>query len=154
MVIDPPTLINLGFEWVISGDDNHNASVEVSYRRKGDAAWKTGMPLMRLDHELVHGGKAFNVVMPNMFAGSVLDLQEDTAYEVRLRLRDPDGGGATKVVTVRTRAEPRPATGGHVYHVYPRGWKGPRPRRARAAARGPPQAHAAFRSGVRGRARR
>ncbi len=125
LVIDPPTLINLGFEWVISGDDNHNASVEVSYRRKGDAAWKTGMPLMRLDHELVHGGKAFNVVMPNMFAGSVLDLQEDTAYEVRLRLRDPDGGGATKVVTVRTRAEPRPATGGHVYHVYPRGWKGP-----------------------------
>jgi len=30
-VIDPPTLINLGFEWFIQGDDNRNASVEVSY---------------------------------------------------------------------------------------------------------------------------
>ena len=27
MVIDPPTLINLGFEWLISGDDNRNAKV-------------------------------------------------------------------------------------------------------------------------------
>ena len=41
LVIDPPTLINLGFEWVIHGDDNRNAKVEVSYRKKGDTAWKT-----------------------------------------------------------------------------------------------------------------
>ena len=39
LVIDPPTLINLGFEWVIQGDDNRNAEVAVSYRRKGDAEW-------------------------------------------------------------------------------------------------------------------
>ena len=37
-----PTLINLGFEWVIKGDDNRNAKVEVSYRKNGDKAWKTG----------------------------------------------------------------------------------------------------------------
>ena len=29
-VIDPPTLINLGFEWMIQGDDNRNAGVAVS----------------------------------------------------------------------------------------------------------------------------
>ena len=29
-VIDPPTLINLGFEWMIQGDDNRNAAVAVS----------------------------------------------------------------------------------------------------------------------------
>ena len=37
-VVDPPTLINLGFEWFIDGDDNRNAAVEVSYRKQGDAA--------------------------------------------------------------------------------------------------------------------
>ena len=62
LVIDPPTLINLGFEWVIKGDDNRNAKVEVSYRRKGDKAWKTAMPLLRLQHERVYQGEGvFNV---------------------------------------------------------------------------------------------
>jgi hypothetical protein len=125
LVIDPPTLINLGFEWVIQGDDNRNARVDVAYRRKGDKAWKTAMPLLRLQHERVHRADLFNVEMPNMFAGSILDLQENTAYDVRLTLSDPDGGGAVKFVTVKTRPEPMPAAGGHVYHVYPRDWKGP-----------------------------
>src|SRR5476649_336995 len=127
LVIDPPTLINLGFEWVIQGDDNRNAKVEVSYRRQGDRAWKSAMPLLRLQHERVYQGEGvFNVEMPNMFAGSILDLEENTAYQVKLALSDPDGGNAVKTVTVRTRAEPVPAAGGHVYHVYPRDWKGPK----------------------------
>ncbi|HWX90183.1 MAG TPA: hypothetical protein VNY75_07755, partial [Rhizomicrobium sp.] len=127
LVIDPPTLINLGFEWVIQGDDNRNAKVEVSYRKKGDHAWKSAMPLLRLQHERVFQGEGvFNVEMPNMFAGSILDLDENTAYEVKLVLSDPDGGDATRIVTAKTRAEPMPAAGGHVYHVYPRDWKGPK----------------------------
>ncbi len=125
LVIDPPTLINLGFEWVIQGDANRNAAVQVSYRRKGDTAWQAAMPLLRLQHERVYQGEGvFNVEMPNMFAGSILDLQENTTYEVRLALNDPDGGKAIRTVTVKTRAEPMPASGGHVYHVYPRDWKG------------------------------
>jgi hypothetical protein len=44
LVVDPPTLINLGFEWLIDGDANRNASVEVSYRRQGASEWKRGMP--------------------------------------------------------------------------------------------------------------
>ena len=50
-VIDPPTLINLGFEWMIQGDDNRNAAVAVSYREKGESQWRQGMPLMRLQNE-------------------------------------------------------------------------------------------------------
>ena len=42
LVVDPPTLINLGFEWLISGDDNRNAKVEVSYRKKGEKALEQG----------------------------------------------------------------------------------------------------------------
>ncbi|HEX4998402.1 MAG TPA: hypothetical protein VFY29_09255 [Terriglobia bacterium] len=34
-LIDSPTLINLGFEWFIQGDENRNAAVAVSYRKKG-----------------------------------------------------------------------------------------------------------------------
>jgi hypothetical protein len=127
LVIDPPTLINLGFEWLISGDDNRNARVEVWYRKQGDRAWKAAMPMLRLQHERVYQGEGvFNVEMPNMFAGSIFDLDENTTYEVRLVLSDPDGGGATRTVTVKTRPEPMPAAGGHVYHVYPPDWKGPK----------------------------
>ena len=31
--VEPTTLINAGFEWYISGDDNRTASVTVWYRR-------------------------------------------------------------------------------------------------------------------------
>ena len=53
LVIDPPTLINLGFEWVIDGDDNRNAAVEVSYRKKGETQWKQALPLLRLQGERI-----------------------------------------------------------------------------------------------------
>ena len=90
LVIDPATLINLGFEWIISGDDNRNAKVEVSYRKKGEKAWRKAMPLMRLQGERVYQSEGvFNVKMPNMFAGSILDLEENTAYEARFLLSDP-----------------------------------------------------------------
>lgn len=133
-LIDPPTLINLGFEWVISGDDNRNAKVEVSYRKKGTTEWMKAMPLMRLQNERVFWGNLrtddhiINVEVPNMFAGSILDLEPNTAYETKFVLSDPDGvaGEATHLATVSTRPEPKPATGGHVYHVYPTNWKGPK----------------------------
>src|ERR1017187_5969400 len=89
LVIDPPTLINLGFEWLIEGDDNRNASVEVSYRRSGDVAWKQGLPLLRLQGERIFQTEGvFDVISPNMFAGSILDLEPDTAYEARFTLTD------------------------------------------------------------------
>jgi len=132
LVIDPPTLTNLGFEWVISGDENRNARVEVSYRKKGAGDWKPAMPLLRLGGEHIYWGRAeaddhiLNVIVPNMFAGSILDLEPGTAYEARLAMTDPDGGGATRVVTVATRPDPKPYSGGRVYHVYPPTWKGPK----------------------------
>jgi hypothetical protein len=134
IVIDPPTLINLGFEWPINGDDNRNAKVDVSFRKKGTTEWRKAMPLMRLQGEHVYQGRAavgeyiFNVVMPNMFAGSILDLEPGTEYEARFVMTDPDGviGKATRLITVKTRPDPQPAQGGRVYHVYPVGWQGPK----------------------------
>src|SRR6266566_3036683 len=126
-IIDHPTLINLGFEWVIEGDDNRNAQVEVSYRQRGETQWKVGLPLLRLQGERIYQNQGvFDVVSPNMFAGSILDLQPDTEYEARFVMSDPDGvqGGAEKTVTVRTRPEPKPYANGRTFHVYPHGFKG------------------------------
>ena len=35
LVVEHPTLINLGFEWRIDGDANRNATVDVSFRKAG-----------------------------------------------------------------------------------------------------------------------
>jgi hypothetical protein len=126
-LVEPPTLINLGFEWRIDGDDNRNAAVAVSYRRAGETAWKPALPLLRLQHERVYNGNTngdmLDFVAPNMFAGSILDLEPDTEYEARFVISDPDGvrGQRERVVKVRTRAEPKPYAGGRVFHVYPPG---------------------------------
>jgi hypothetical protein len=125
-LVDPPTLINLGFEWFIDGDDNRNAVVEVSYRKQGDSEWKRALPLLRLQGERIYNGAQLDVVSPNMFAGSILDLEPDTAYEAQFVMSDPDGvrGEVRKTVTVRTRPEPKPAEGGRVFHIYPPGFSG------------------------------
>ena len=133
LVIDHPTLINLGFEWVIQGDDNRSAKVDVSYRKQGETVWKQGLPLLRLHGERIYQTDGvFNVISPNMFAGSILDLEPDTGYEARFVMSDPDGfigqnaKTVTKTVLVRTRPEPKPYAGGRVFHVYPPNYKGTR----------------------------
>jgi hypothetical protein len=105
--------------------------VAVSYRKQGETQWKQGLSLMRLHGERIYQAEGvFDVVSPNMFAGSILDLEPDTSYEARFVMSDPDGfagqsaKSATKVVTVRTRAEPMPYSSGRVYHVYPADYKG------------------------------
>jgi hypothetical protein len=134
-VTEPPTLVSLGFEWKISGDDNRNARVEVTYRKVGEQQWRKGLPLLRLQHESVTGGAPrdggstfYSYVAPNMFAGSILNLDPGTQYECRFLLTDPDGvkGKAERIVTGGTRREPQPAEGGHIYHVYPFDYKGTR----------------------------
>ena len=125
-IIEPPTLINLGFEWLVEGDENRNATVDVTYRKSGETAWHTALPLLRLHGERVKQGVQIDVVSPNMFAGSILDLEPDTAYEAQFVLKDSDGvtGESRKTVTVRTRPEPKPSIDGKAYHVYPPGFKG------------------------------
>jgi len=134
-ITELPTLVSLGVEWKITGDDNRNAHVEVTYRKTGEQRWRKALPLLRLQHEYVPGGAPrgggghfYNYTAPNEFAGSILNLDPDTEYQCRFVLADPDGvkGKAEKIVTARTRREPQPATGGAVYHVYPFGYKGPK----------------------------
>ncbi|MDX1563087.1 MAG: hypothetical protein R3305_09180, partial [Gammaproteobacteria bacterium] len=129
LVVEPPTLIALGFEWFVDGDDNRNSRVDVRYRRVGDTQWREGMPLLRLfREELLDTYGAYDYVVPNAFAGSIIDLEPDTEYEVALTLSDPDGarGETERTLTARTRAEPMPDPDGRVFHVYPPGFDGER----------------------------
>jgi hypothetical protein len=128
LVVEPPTLISLGFEWYIEGDSDRDAAVAVAYRRAGDTSWRESLPLLRVDGERTFYVQTLYYTAPNMFAGSVFELEENTDYEVRFTLTDADGvtGQAERTVRVRTRAEPQPAAGGRTYHVYPFDYEGPR----------------------------
>ncbi|MCL2167212.1 MAG: hypothetical protein FWH49_08000, partial [Clostridiales bacterium] len=49
LVVERPTLICLGFEWYVEGDDNGNATVAVSYREAGTQDWQEALPLLRIN---------------------------------------------------------------------------------------------------------
>src|ERR1700688_1145037 len=92
-VTEPPTLVSLGFEWRIVGDDNRNAKVDVSLRKKREPSWRPALPLLRGHNEQVgvppapasgRGGgpggggdgaryPAFKYTAANMFSGSILN---------------------------------------------------------------------------------
>ena len=135
-VLQRPTLLCLGIQWFVEGDDNRNATADVAFRAKGEGAWREGMPLLRIRGETAQRQEKDPWVAPNMFAGSVIDLKPDTEYEVRLTLSDPDGVQAREgvgkmvdgkleiILTGRTRGEPKAFEGGRKLHVYPAGFAG------------------------------
>ena len=100
------TIYSIGVEWDVSNDPNHNATAQVEYRIKGSAIWGAALPLMRVDY---NGA--------NMLAGSILFLNPNTTYEVKLSLSDPEGGGETRTVDMATRRVPSPPTAGRTYYV-------------------------------------
>ncbi len=129
LIVEPPMLICLGFEWRIEGDDNLNASAAVEYRRAGVGEWRKALPLCRISYSTrlgEDGARLADKRTVHALTGSILNLEEDTEYEVRLTLTDPDGvsGEPTKTQTLRTRAEPVPFRDGEVRHVYPTRYKG------------------------------
>ena len=95
-VVEPPTLICLGFEWEITGDDNRNATVEVELPAGRDRA-RGSRDAAAADGRREDLPRA-RTPCRDRFAGSILDLEPDTEYEVRLTMKDPDGvdraGGA------------------------------------------------------------
>ena len=102
------TIYSIGVEWDVIGDDNHNASTSVVYRKEGAEFWTPALPLVRVD---------FNGA--NMLAGSILFLTPDTSYDVQMALSDPDGGAETRAFTIRTRRLPALPSGGRTFHMVP-----------------------------------
>lgn len=125
--VEHPTLLNLGFEWAITGDANRNATVDVQFRKVGDSQWRAAMPLVRIGGENIYRRREnLDYTVPDGFAGSILNLQPGTEYECRFVLTDPDGaaGQTSHSVKVKTRTEPMPYAGGTIRHVYSPEFKG------------------------------
>jgi len=109
------TIENAGFEWHITGDDNANCTVTTEYRKVGEATWKRGQPLWRVETGLWHHGEDPG----DLLAGSLFSLQPGATYDVRLTLSDPDGGAAQQIVTVTTRTELQASPTARVRYVKP-----------------------------------
>src|SRR5262245_17870121 len=91
--LERPRLHSLGVYWIVQGDDNQNASVRLEYRKAGSSNWRQGAPLVRVErraHLMEKNGSQLQVPDDGwLFAGSVLLLEPDTAYELQLALTDP-----------------------------------------------------------------
>lgn len=101
-----PTISNLAVEWLITGDNNYNATCAVQFRKQGTAAWRSGMPLKRVAAGQSQGTTPI-YSWPNKFSGSIFNLQPGSTYEIKLLLADPDGGAKDTTITGATRPVPR-----------------------------------------------
>jgi len=129
LVLEAPTVHCLGVRWYVAGDENGNASVQVSYREKGESSWHQAMDLFRVgtgpdsqegEKRLESGGRdEWPFPLGNFFAGSVFDLKPDTVYELRLALFDPDGGRFMEEVQAHMRMIPVPPKPERTLHVVP-----------------------------------
>ena len=112
MITPYPTIINLAVEWNIQGDDNQNCIVTMQFREKGKTEWKQGMQLRRVPAgermplSRLPSVKLEKLTWKNKHSGSIFNLKPDTPYEIKLKLKDPDGGLAEKIVEARTRPVP------------------------------------------------
>ena len=121
LIIDPPTLENLGFRWFIEGDGNHNATVEVAYREAGASEWREALPMLRINHEIAARYNKRHFRSPNLFAGSVFNLTPGASYELRFTMQDPDGGApeASIYLEATTRKEAQAPDDARILHVLP-----------------------------------
>lgn len=122
-----PTIINLAVEWNIQGDDNQNGIVTVQFREKGKLKWNQGMPLRRIPAGENKSALSLPREVPgydgfkwaNKHSGSIFDLRPNTEYEIKLKLKDPDGGSAEKMVEARTRPVPRISNNAKIIEITP-----------------------------------
>jgi MYXO-CTERM domain-containing protein len=110
--LDTPTIVTLGVQMLINGDDNYDATVTVRYKKSSDSTFETGMPLFRVHPEQLQAN-----VPPAQFAGSIFDLAPNTSYDIELHAVDPDGGDFTKSITGKTLPVPGDPANPHAVNV-------------------------------------
>jgi hypothetical protein len=101
------TITSIGIEWDLVGDADHDASAAVEFRGAA-TGWRRALPLVRVDY---NGA--------NMLAGSILFLNQNETYEIRLTFADPDGGADVRTAVVVTRPIPKTPVSGRSFHVVP-----------------------------------
>ena len=114
-----PTILNLAVEWKIQGDENLNGIVYVQFREKGTVEWKDGMPLRRVPSGEFTGLKGLIFKWENKHSGSIFNLKPGTAYEIKLKLEDPDGGSSERIAAGQTRPEPAIGRNAEIIEINP-----------------------------------
>jgi len=99
----------------ISGDENLNSVLVIEYRPKGTDTYLIGAKTMRAHPSMVVAGKPLNI---NHHAGSIMFLDPNTTYDLRLSLLDSNGGNIDGTIEVTTKAEVSSNTG-TAYYVVP-----------------------------------
>jgi len=103
-----------------TGDTNENNSAVLEYKKSADGTWITGMDLV-VDRRATVSSTGNRVDNPFAFQwrGSIIGLDEDTAYDVRVTFTDADGvAGANPVAgTISTRSSTISLGGGTTYYV-------------------------------------
>ncbi|MGH7847909.1 MAG: right-handed parallel beta-helix repeat-containing protein [Candidatus Binatia bacterium] len=112
---EPPTVQSLALRWPVRGDVNANASIVVQFRKTGTARWQEAYALFRIHPSKVSPEN--RVADGWLFAGSIVELDADTEYEVRLTLIDPEGGSVERKLSLRTLHEPRQPEEMRIRHV-------------------------------------
>ena len=79
MIRRTSTLVALGIQVLISGDDNFNSTIAVRYRPVGQTTWRDALPLFRVHPDVVTGH-----TVPPQFAGSIFNLRPATTYDIEL----------------------------------------------------------------------
>ncbi|HXI00394.1 MAG TPA: right-handed parallel beta-helix repeat-containing protein [Sphingobacteriaceae bacterium] len=88
------TFETISLELPFKGDGNRDAYCDVKFRKKGDANWRDGL---RLFNDYITDEKGFR--------GSIVLLQPDTDYDIRLIYNDVDGGSGEKTMSAKTWSE-------------------------------------------------
>ena len=122
-VLEAPTLHCLGAYWIIRGDENENARVQVAYRPAGEGEWKPALDMLRVMKGHTRQKNHTPEVDPPkdawLFAGSVFNLHPGTRYELKLTLVDPDGQREERILQARTSVEPKKPGQARILHVTP-----------------------------------
>ncbi|MGC9367462.1 MAG: hypothetical protein ACP5FK_10550 [bacterium] len=109
------TFQHISLLWWISGDDNHNSSLSLEYRPGTGGNWQPGAITVRACPDFMVNGSPLGM---NYHAGSIMFLNENTEYDIRLTLTDPDGGGEVRTITANTVQEQQASpTGTHRYVI-------------------------------------
>ncbi len=115
---ETPTLRCLGMRWLVGGDGEADARVAVAYRESGREKWKQALDLFRVETAAIREPSR-PPQGQTLFAGSIFGLNEDTEYEVKLSLKDPDGGSDERILRMKTWTEPKLPAGAPTIDVYP-----------------------------------
>ena len=112
-VLEAPTLHSLGVYWIVRGDDNRNATIEMECRGKGAKQATRCLPLFRVEkgaHKTPEHGTRLDVPADGwLFAGSALRLEPGRSREPAEPRDEPVVASAVEPPLERTEVRGRVA---------------------------------------------